>query len=295
MNISGKTKIYGIIGNPVEHSLSPLFQSWFLDKSGLDATYVPFCVQESDVESAVRGLWALNVQGFNVTVPHKESVLPYVNADESANMIGAVNTVVRGDAGWQATNTDWVGFSAALEAVEADIQSAKVLLFGAGGTAKAVIHALSKMNVSTLYICNRSQKRAEMLAAHTRENYSHIGCELIEWDNAAVEDVSLKAGVVINVTSIGLKDGDTFPFPLPGTGIAMDAVYRPDGDTPFCQTARRSGRESVDGLPMLIAQGAASFSKWHDSVRPNLLEALRWTEMRVGRAPMNLPGWEKQI
>jgi shikimate dehydrogenase len=295
VNISGKTKIYGIIGNPVEHSLSPLFQSWFLDKSGLDATYVPFCVQESDVESAVRGLWALNVQGFNVTVPHKESVLSYVNPDESATLIGAVNTVLRGEAGWQATNTDWIGFSAALEALEADIQSASVLLFGAGGTAKAVIYALSKMNISTLYICNRTQKRAEMLAAHTRDNYSHISCELIEWDNTNVEAVSLKAGVVINATSIGLKDGDTFPFALPGEGVAVDAVYRPDGDTPFCQAARRSGRESVDGLPMLIAQGAASFSQWHDSVRPDRLEALRWTEALVGRPPMNLPGWEKQL
>jgi shikimate dehydrogenase len=295
VNISGKTKIYGIIGNPVEHSLSPLFQSWFLDKSGLDATYVPFCVQESDVESAVRGLWALNVQGFNVTVPYKESVLSYVDPDESASMIGAVNTVMRGEAGWQATNTDWIGFSAALEAVDADIQSATVLLFGAGGTARAVVHALSKMSISTLYICNRSQKRAEMLAAHTRENYSHIGCKLIRWDNANVEAVSLKSSVVINTTSIGLKDGETFPFALPGEGVAVDAVYRPDGNTPFCRSARKSGRESVDGLPMLIAQGAASFSQWHDSGRPNRLEALRWTEIRVGRPPMNLPGWERQV
>ncbi len=295
MNISGKTKIYGIIGNPVEHSLSPLFQSWFLDKSGLDATYLPFCVQESDVESAVRGLWALDVQGFNVTVPHKESVLSYVDPDESASVIGAVNTVMRGEAGWQATNTDWIGFSAALEAVDTDIQSATVLLFGAGGTARAVVYALSKMNISTLYICNRSQKRAEMLAAHTRENYSHIGCKLIEWDDANVEAVSLKSSVVINATSIGLKDGDAFPFALPGEGVAVDAVYRPDGNTPFCRSARKSGRESVDGLPMLIAQGAASFSQWHDSGRPNRLEALRWTEMLIGRPPMNLPGWEKQI
>lgn len=254
---------------------------------------MPFCVQESDIESAVRGLWVLNVQGFNVTVPHKESVLPYVNPDESASLIGAANTVVRSEGGWQATNTDWVGFSAALEAVEADMQSAAVLLFGAGGTAKAVIYALSKMNISTLYICNRTQKRAEMLAAHTRDNYSHISCELVEWNNTNVETASLKAGVVINTTSIGLKNGDTFPFPLPGAGVAVDAVYRPDGNTPFCQAARRGGRESVDGLPMLIAQGIASFSQWHDSVRPNRLEALRWTEALVGRAPMNLPGWER--
>jgi len=239
VKINGKTKIYGIIGNPVEHSLSPLFQSWFLENGGLNAAYVPFCVQQCDIESAVQGLWALNVQGFNVTVPHKESLLPYVDLDESASIIGAVNTVIRGETGWQATNTDWIGFSAALEAVGAEMQSATALLFGAGGTAKAVVYALSKMNVSTLYICNRSRERAETLAAHTRENYSHISCKLIEWDDANVETVSLESNVVINATPIGLKDGDIFPFSLPGEGVAVDAVYRPDGNTAFCQAARQ--------------------------------------------------------
>jgi len=295
VNISGKTKLFGIIGNPIEHSLSPVFQAHFLEQGGLDAVYVPFCVQESNIEAAIRGLWALNVQGFNVTVPYKESVLPYVEADESASVIGAVNTVMRGESGWQATNTDWIGFSAALEAVEADMKEASVLMFGAGGTAKAVVYALAELGVARLFVCNRSRDRAEILAAYVRGNYPHMSCELVAWESADVEAVSLKSSVVINTTSIGLKDGEIFPFALPGEGVAVDAVYRPDGNTPFCQAARKSGRESIDGLPMLIAQGAASFSQWHDSGRPNRLEALRWTEMRVGRSPMNLPGWEKQI
>jgi len=295
VKINGKTKIYGIIGNPIEHSLSPLFQSWFLEASGVDATYVPFCVQESDIESAIQGLWALNVQGFNVTVPHKESVLPYVDPDESASLIGAVNTVIRSETGWQATNTDWIGFSAAVEALEADMKSATVLLFGAGGTAKAIIYALSKMNVSALYICNRSRERAETLAAHTRENYSHISCKLIEWDNANVEMASLKSNLVVNTTPIGLRDGDVFPFTLLGEGVAVDAVYRPDGNTPFCQSARRSGRRNIDGLPMLIAQGAASFSQWHGVEMPDRLSALRWMESHTGRSCSELPGWERGV
>jgi len=295
VKINGKTKIYGIIGNPIEHSLSPLFQSRFLDESGVDAVYVPFSVQESDVESAMQGLWALNVQGFNVTVPHKESVLPFVEPDESASLIGAVNTVMRGEAGWQATNTDWIGFSAAIEALEVDMKSATVLLFGAGGTAKAIVYALSKMNISTLYICNRNRERAETLAAHTRENYSQISCKLIEWDNANVEMASLKSSVVVNTTPIGLKDGDAFPFSLLGEGVAVDAVYRPDGNTLFCQSARKSGRESIDGLPMLIAQGAASFSQWHGVEMPDRMSALRWMENRVGRSHSELPGWGREV
>lgn len=238
----------------------------------------------------MRGLWALGVQGFNVTVPHKESVLPFVETDESARMIGAVNTVVRGEKSWKATNTDWIGFSAALEAVDAKAESANVLLFGAGGTAKAVIYALAKLNIATLYICNRSLARAETLAAHVRENYSHIHCELIAWGDSNVEAASLKSSIVINTTPVGLKDGDVFPFSLPGYGVAVDAVYRPDGDTAFCRESQKSGRKSMDGLPMLIAQGAAAFSFWQGML-PDCLGALRWMEGELGRVPGDLSGW----
>lgn len=295
MKIDGNTKLYGIIGNPVAHSLSPLFQSWFIEQCGANAAYVPFCVEESDIESALRGLWSLNVQGFNVTVPYKETVLPYVEVDKSAAAIGAVNTVIRGEAGWQATNTDWLGFSKALEAVEAVTDGATVLMFGAGGTAKAVVYALAQLGVSELCICNRSRERAETLAAYTRDYYSHIGCELIEWESENVEAASLRSKIVINTTSIGLKGEADFPFRLAGEGVAVDAVYRPDGNTAFCTAGRESGRQSIDGLPMLIAQGAASFSKWFDVAIPPLLDALRWTEKQVGRTPVGLPGWERSL
>lgn len=294
VEINGKTKLFGIIGNPIEHSLSPVFQSWFLNQSGLNAVYVPFPVQEIDLESALQGLWALNVQGFNVTVPYKESVIPYLELDECARVIGAVNTVMRSETGWKATNTDWIGFSAALEGVEADLQGANVLMFGAGGTAKAVVYALSQLGIARLYICNRSRDRAETLAAHTRENYPQIDCELVEWREQYVEEVSLKSNVVINTTSIGLKEGASFPFALHGQGVAVDAVYRPDGNTAFCKAAKASGRVSIDGLPMLISQGGASFSMWHGSPELNRLEALRWTEAEIGRSPAHVPGWERE-
>jgi shikimate dehydrogenase len=292
VNISGKTKTYGIIGNPIEHSLSPVFQSRFLEQSGIDALYVPFRVEDDELGKAVDGLWALGVCGFNVTIPHKESIIPFVESDESASMIGAVNTVMRGESGWQATNTDWVGFVAALEAVGADMKGATVLMFGAGGTAKAVLYALAQLEIAKVYVCNRSRDRAETLAAYVRDNYSRMGCELIEWGESDVEAVSLKSSVVVNTTSIGLKDGDSFPFMLAGEGVAVDVVYRPDGDTAFCKAARLGGRLGIDGLAMLIAQGAASFSKWHHCETPNQFETLRWTEERVGRSPVALPGWE---
>ena len=295
VKISGKTKLYGIIGDPIEHSLSPLFQSRFIEQSGIDAVYVPFRVDQRDIESAMHGLWALNVQGFNVTVPHKESVMPFVQLDECAQRIGAVNTVVRGDSGWLATNTDWIGFTEALKAVDAQVAGASVLMFGAGGTAKAVVYALARLGISRLNICNRGRERAEMLATHIGEHYSHIDCELIEWGENDVEAACLKSKIVINTTSVGLKDAEAFPFRLAGSGVAVDAVYRPDGNTAFCTAARESGRLSVDGLPMLIAQGAAAFSKWFDADMPNLIEAFRWTESQLSRPVADLPGWEKRV
>jgi len=292
VKVTGKTKIYGIIGNPIEHSLSPVFQAWFLEQGGIDAAYVPFCVQDEDIEAAMHGLWALGVQGFNVTVPHKERVLPFVEDDESVRLIGAVNTVTRTEQGWKGTNTDWIGFSAALDAVGAEVDAATVLLFGAGGTAKAVVYALAKLNIASLYICNRSLERAETLAAYIRENYSQIRCELIEWGDSDVEAASLKSNIVINTTSIGLKDGESFPFSFAGEGVAVDAVYRPDGATAFCRRAKEGGRKSIDGLPMLIAQGAAAFSVWQ-AMLPDRFGALRWMEKELSRVPSELSGWEE--
>lgn len=295
VRISGKTKLYGIIGDPVEHSLSPLFQSRFIEQSGEDAAYLPFRVDPVDIESAMNGLWALNVRGFNVTVPHKESVIPYVQMDACAEAIGAVNTVTRGDSGWLATNTDWIGFARALEAVGAEVVGSTALVFGAGGTARAVAYALAQGGISHLYLCNRSRERAERLASHIREHYSHFQCGLVEWGDKDVEAASLKANIVINTTSIGLKGEQEFPFVLAGEGVAVDAVYRPDGKTAFCNAANVSGRRSVDGLPMLIAQGAASFEKWFGGGMPDLLDAVRWIESELSRIAADLPGWEKTV
>lgn len=255
--------------------------------------YVPFRVEPDALASAIDGLWALNVQGFNVTVPHKEAVMELVQADECSRLIGAANTVIRTDSGWQATNTDWIGFARALEAVAAGVAGATVLMFGAGGTAKAVIHALAEGGVERLFICNRGRERAERLATHTREHYPHIHCELVEWGGNDVEAVCLESKIVINTTSIGLKTDDQFPFALPGEGVAVDVVYRPDGKTPFCRVAGESGRLSIDGLPMLIAQGAESFSKWFKSASLSIAEVFRWTEAELSRQPVKLPGWER--
>jgi len=291
MEINGLTKLYGIIGWPVTHSLSPLFQGYFIEDGGINAAYVPFAVAPEQLGVALDGLRALGIEGFNVTVPHKEEVFRLVDADADARRIGAVNSVRRTASGWQAANTDWRGFSAVVKGLQLELQGQDVLLFGAGGTARAVLHALAILKVGRIFICNRNAQRLAALMKHAGHIYPDLTCLPLAWTADAVAGISRASILLINTTSIGLQDGQLFPFLLSGDGAAIDAVYRPDGVTAFCLAARSGGREAVDGLPMLIAQGAASFAWWHDCPLPDCSAALNHIEARLGRAPLYLPGW----
>ncbi|MDQ6959440.1 MAG: shikimate dehydrogenase [Mariprofundaceae bacterium] len=293
--VSGNTKVFGIIGDPVSHSLSPLFQSRFLDQSGIDALYAPFCVREDDVVRALEGLWAAGVEGLNVTVPHKEMVLRQVDADADAMCIGAVNTVRRGVSGWQGTNTDWRGFRDMLHGMGMDVGGTEVFLFGAGGTARAVLHALAQEKVKKISICNRGEDRLRALIRHAREAYPELAVAAVAWNQAAVAKACDRVVLMVNTTSIGLagKDED-FPFRLSGDGVALDAVYAQDGNTAFVCAAEKAGRKAMDGLPMLLAQGVSSFYYWH-SIEPARMTVLRWLEARLGREHADLPGWEEGL
>ncbi|MDQ7011070.1 MAG: shikimate dehydrogenase [Mariprofundaceae bacterium] len=293
VEISGKTKLYGIMGYPVAHSLSPLFQSLFLRQHEMDAVYVPFHVAPEDVEKALDGLWAIGVEGFNVTVPHKETVFRRVIADEDARCIGAVNTVRRSEQGWQATNTDWRGFADVLAGLGADMKGGEALMFGAGGTARAMLHTLARLGLRRLYVCNRNASRLDEFLEHAGRTYPGLECVPVAWEQDAVSDACSRPMLLVNATSIGLDDpAQAFPFALAGGGLAVDAVYTRDGVTPFGAAATQAGRKAVDGLPMLIAQGAASFAYWHTDTAPDRISALQWIGQRLGREDLSLPGWE---
>jgi len=291
MKIDGTTKTYGIIGWPVKHSLSPLFQMRFLQQMEGNAVYVPFAVEPARLDQAMDGLWALGVQGFNVTVPHKEAVFQMVDVDADARLIGAVNTVRRGESGWQACNTDWRGFKAVVEGLQADIKGRHVMLFGAGGTARAVLHALARLQPARVSICNRSAERLATLIASAQASYPDLNCEPVLWQQDRVSALSADACLLINTTSIGLHPEQAFPFSLAGSGAAIDVVYRPDGQTAFIAAASQTGRACVDGLPMLIAQGAASFAWWHGCDSPDCSQSLRYMQHHLGHKAIALPGW----
>lgn len=292
MNIDATTKSYGIIGWPVKHSLSPRFQMRFLHDAHCNAVYLPFAVAPEMLAPAMDGLWALGVQGFNVTVPHKESVFQMVDADADANLIGAVNTVRRGERGWQATNTDWLGFKAVIEGLKVDLEGRQVLLFGAGGTARAVLRALAELHPGQIHICNRNPERLAALLTSAQASYPDLNCQPLLWRQDHVSRASADACLLINTTTIGLKQDQDFPFILRGSGSAIDAVYQPDGGTAFVRSATDSGRLCVDGLPMLIAQGAASFAWWHHCDSPDCSRTLRYMQQHLGRQYVELQGWE---
>jgi len=261
----------------------------------MDAVYVPFLTERSDVAGALEGLWAAGIEGFNVTVPHKEVVLPMVEADADAKCIGAVNTVRRTVGGWQGTNTDWQGFRDVLYGMEMDVSGAEVLLFGAGGTARAVLHALAQEKVAKVSVCNRGQDRLHTFIGHASETYPELAVEAVAWNQQDVGEVCEGAVLMVNTTSIGLKDkAEHFPFQLTGSGMALDAVYTQDGNTAFVCEAGQSGHKAVDGLPMLLAQGVASFYYWHQ-IEPARASVLRWLEARLGRVSTDLPGWGNAV
>ncbi|MDQ6993293.1 MAG: shikimate dehydrogenase [Mariprofundus sp.] len=291
MNITGTTKIYGIIGWPVSHSISPLFQATFIEEAAMNAVYLPFSVQPEQLKTALDGLMALGVEGFNVTVPHKEAVFDVLECDSDAVAIGAVNSVRRDDRGWQASNTDWLGFRSVVEGLSLALEGEDVLLFGAGGTARAVIHAMASLQVGRLFICNRNPQRRDLLLEHARKTYPNLLCLPLLWEEDAVMQTAKTAKLLVNSTTIGLNPKQSFPFPLSGRGAAIDAVYSVDGQTAFCQAAIAAGRVAVDGLPMLVAQGAASFAWWHDCDQPDCSKTLRAIEQQLGREPIKLPGW----
>ncbi|SHK25548.1 shikimate dehydrogenase [Thermocrinis minervae] len=248
VKLSGKTKVYGVIGYPIEHSLSPVFQNIFFSRLGIDAVYVPFSVPPEDLQTAIEGLKALGVKGVNVTIPHKERVLQFVDfVDEHVEKIGSSNTLKFVDGKVYAYNTDWIGF---LKAVQGLIEPGKrVLLLGAGGAARAVLYALLQRK-DRVFIFNRSKEKAYKLA-------ETFGAEVIDRPEDVLKDVDL----IVNATSVGLVDKSwLFDYTLiEDRHVVYDIVY---GQTELIRRAKSKGAKCEDGLSMLVHQGAESFKIW---------------------------------
>lgn len=254
--MDAQTELYGVIGNPVRHSLSPMIHNRAFRRLGWNAVYLAFEVK--NIEDALRGIRGLGLRGVSVTLPFKTEVLPFLDKiEELARKVGAVNTIVNQRGRLIGYNTDCRG---ALEALEEkiDLRGKSVVLLGAGGAARAIGFGLKERGVP-LTVVNRSKERGQALSQELRCNYLPMS------SLARMKAGELEADVIINATSLGMdpRDGETpVPKELLRKGmVVMDIVYEPL-ETRLLREAKEKGCVTVDGLEMLIRQGMVQFEIW---------------------------------
>ena len=266
MTVSGKTKICGLIGDPVEHTMSPAMHNAAFEELGLDYIYLPFHVKAEGLADAVAGLKALNVRGFNVTIPHKVKIIPMLDElDTIAGKIGAVNTVVNDHSKLTGYNTDAAGFLKALLEQGVEPAGSNVVILGAGGASRAISYILADEG-ARLTVLNRRQELdwAFELARHINED---LGSETRAMELTAenLSAVLEKSDILINATSVGMTpDQDSSPVSadlLKSELIVFDIVYNPVR-TRLLREAASVGARTVGGVDMLAWQGALAFEKW---------------------------------
>lgn len=237
---------------------------------GLDAIYIPLLIDPKDLKDGILGMRALNIKGFNVTIPHKEAIMPLLDEIEpSAKAIGAVNTVIRDGNRLIGTNTDCSGFTSSLKEKNIVINHKKILVLGAGGAARAIVYGLCEENAQMICVANRSISRAKALI----EDFSQFGMlEACTLENAMKE--TEKYDMIVNTTSVGMYP-NVSDNPLPNVkfksdAVVVDIIYNPSM-TALLQWAQKSGCQVINGLGMFVHQGAIAFSRW-TGMNPNLFE-----------------------
>ena len=257
----------GIIGYPIGHSISPIFQQAGLDHLGIDATYEKWEVTLDGVGEFVAALRAPGTWGINITVPHKQAVIPFLDeVDEWATAAGAVNTIVNRDGRLSGHNTDGPAFLRAL-LVETGYSPAgtRALILGAGGAARGILLALTRGGVESMVIANRTLERAEALAQLAKDN--DVQAEAVALLPDALTQAAVSADLIVNCTTVGMSHGpDEQGSPLlaaqiPTSAIVNDLVYNPM-ETPLLREAATAGATTLGGLHMLVYQGVLSFQMW---------------------------------
>jgi len=265
--ITGTTKLLGVIGDPVEHSLSPLMQNAAIAQIGVDFVYLPFPVKAENLETAIAGLKAIGVHGFNITIPHKQTIIPLL-ADRSdiAQSVGAVNTVWRTEKGWYGTNTDVEGFLAPLLAKKPDWQETEAVILGNGGAARAVVAGCSQLKCQKIHTIGRNWEKLQQFQESWQTAAIPVDIQIHLWEE--LPELLPYTGLLVNTTPIGMSPHtDASPIDatqmqwLPPNAIAYDLIYTPR-PTKFLQIASSQGLIAIDGLEMLVQQGASALRRW---------------------------------
>ncbi len=281
--IKNNVKLLGIIGHPIKHSYSPLMHNLSFEINRLDYIYLPFDVPLSELKSAIKGATALGITGLNVTVPHKERILPFLHdVSEEASVIGAVNTIHNDNGTLRGYNTDVHGVNVSLEKYKEKLSDAEVTVIGAGGGARSVLYSLIRnFRVGKINIVNRTIEKAESLKEYFNAKMHFEKIKTYELMPPDLVEIFSRSTLIVNATSIGMfPDNDDSPTEIPESfvenQIVFDLVYNP-AKTKFLTLAESRGAETIDGLTMLVEQGAKSFEIWTGTEMPKgkILSALK--------------------
>ena len=270
MDISGKTRICGVIGDPIEHTLSPIMHNAAFNTLKLDYSFLAFKVKPAELENAANGMRALNIRGLNITMPHKSAILKFLDrVDLSAQIINSVNTVLNKESKLFGFNTDGVGALKALRENGVELKGRKVLLLGAGGAARAIAYSMAK-EADELAVLNRTLKPAQDLAK-LLEKLANKKIFVGSLSPKEIQQNLQDSDILINATSIGMKpkveESPVEPKLLRPNLAVMDIVYNPI-ETKLAKEAHAAGAKVVSGVEMLIYQGAASFEIWTGKSAP---------------------------
>jgi shikimate dehydrogenase len=259
--MSTEFKTYCIIGDPIDHSLSPAIHNAAFTTLGLNCSYIAFRVQENQLKNSMDSLRAINIGGFNVTMPHKVTVLNYVDrSDKIVEMVGAANTINNEGGKFCAYNTDVVGFIEPLRQRKIDLNGYEVLILGAGGAARAVAVALSQeKGVSRINIFNRDIDRSTNLA----NIINKLGIETNIISQNDIQKIAFRSNLIINTTPLGMKNEQSLikTSSISNESIVYDIVYKPI-ETRLLENAKTAGAQVIYGYEMLLEQAIASFKIW---------------------------------
>ena len=255
-------KKFLVIGNPIEHSLSPTLHNYWIKNNGIDAIYEKQKLDESELEQIIEDIKKEKINGVNVTVPFKKIIIPFLDElSVEAEKTQSVNTLYLKNKKVVGHNTDIIGFETSIEKTKYNLANKKVLILGAGGVVPSIIFALNKMKVSKIIISNRTKEKAQNL----KKNFKNV--ELIEWGEV------LNFDMIINATSIGLKEDDNIKLnfsSISGNKFFYDVIYNPS-ETNFLKIGKKLGNKTLNGKLMFIYQGLAAFNIWH-GLKPDVDE-----------------------
>ena len=252
-------KKYLVIGDPIDHSLSPLLHNFWIRKHGIDAIYEKKLLKQNDIEIIISEMRKKKIQGINVTVPFKKDVIPFLDKlSETAKRTQSVNTIFEEQDKLVGDNTDVFGFSEAIKLTNFNLKNKKALILGAGGVVPSLVLALKNLGILEIILSNRTKAKAEDL----KKNFPSL--KVINWGE------KIKSDLIINATSIGIKQNEEIKFDYSKLNgqLFYDVIYNPS-ETKFLENAKKSGKKIENGKNMFIYQAMKAFEIWH-GVRPEI-------------------------